>query len=42
MEPAIAQVQARLPAAYPDEVARPIFEGLRQAANRLAAMKPEA
>ena len=42
MEPAIAQVQARLPAAYPDEVARPIFEGLRQAANRLAAMNPEA
>lgn len=40
--PAIAEVQARLPSDYPDRVATPIFEGLRQAAERLAAMPPEA
>lgn len=40
--PAIAEVQAQLPSDYPDQVATPIFDGLRQAANRLAAMQPEA
>jgi serine/threonine-protein kinase HipA len=42
VEPAIAEVQARLPADYPDQVATSIFNGLRQAADRLAAMQPEA
>lgn len=40
--PAIAEVQAQLPPGYPDQVSMPIFEGMRQAANRLAAMQPEA
>ena len=42
VEPVIAQVQARLPAGYPDEVSAPIFQGLRRAAQRLASMAPEA
>lgn len=42
VEPAIAEVRARLPPGYPDQVAERIFEGLRQAAERLAAMQPEA
>lgn len=41
VEPAIAEVQARLPPGYPDHVATSIFDGLRQAADRLAAMQPE-
>lgn len=41
IEPAIRTVQAQLPHDFPDRVATPIFEGLRQAATRLAEMAPD-
>jgi len=42
VEPVIAHVQAQLPHGYPAQVATPIFEGVRRAAERLASMAPEA
>lgn len=42
IEPAIQTVRARLPHDFPERVAMPIFEGLRQAATRLAVMAPDA
>ncbi len=42
VEPAIEVAQAMLPHDFPDRVATPIFEGLRQAATRLAEMAPDA
>lgn len=42
IDPAIQQVQALLPADFPAQVSQPIFEGLRQAGARLAAMPPDA
>ena len=42
IDPAIQHVQALLPADFPDGVATPIFEGLRQAGARLAAMTEDA
>ena len=35
---AIAQVQAQLPSGFPEQVAQPIFQGLRRSAEQLAAM----
>ena len=37
LEPAIAKVQAGLPAGFPEHVAAPIFDGLRQAARKFEA-----
>ena len=42
IDPAFQHVQALLPADFPDGVATPIFEGLRQAGARLAAMTEDA
>lgn len=42
VEPAIREVERLLPASFPQEVAQPIFAGLRAAAARLAAMAPDA
>lgn len=41
VEPAIASVEAELPAGFPDRVAAKIFAGVRDAARRLGAMSPE-
>ena len=42
VEPAIGQVEQVLPPGFPQEVAQPIFAGLRAAAARLSAMEPDA
>ena len=42
VEPAITQVEQKLPLQFPTEVAQPIFNGLRAAAARLAAMPSDA
>lgn len=42
VEPAIARAQALLPPHFPEQIAVPIFDGLRSAAARLAAMDPDA
>ncbi|KGM51398.1 toxin HipA [Lysobacter concretionis Ko07 = DSM 16239] len=42
VEPAIASVQTQLPGDFPGRVATDIFDGVRDAARRLAAMPPEA
>lgn len=41
VEPAIDAVQTQLPHDFPERVAAPIFDGLRQAAARLAAMSAD-
>jgi len=41
VEPAIATVQAQLPGDFPDRVAAGVFEGVRDAARRLASMPPD-
>jgi len=41
VEPAIASVTAQLPADFPADVAQSIFDGLRQAADRLRNMAPD-
>lgn len=42
IEPAIAQVKQILPSTFPGQVSDQIFDGLRSAGARLAAMPPEA
>lgn len=42
VEPAIHEVEQLLPPRFPQEVAEPIFAGLRAAAARLSAMEPDA
>lgn len=42
VEPAIGEVEALLPDGFPEQVSVPVFDGLRSAAARLAAMAPDA
>lgn len=42
VEPAIASVESQLPVGFPDRVATRIFNGVRDAALRLADMPPDA
>jgi len=42
IDPAIEQVAALVPGDFPRQVSESIFEGLRQAGRRLAAMAPDA
>ncbi|HEY0334531.1 MAG TPA: type II toxin-antitoxin system HipA family toxin [Stenotrophomonas sp.] len=42
MEPAILQVQNKLPAGFPTHVSSSIFDGLRKAGAKLSAMAPDA